>query len=117
MLERSHQWENRARSVQGRGVIATTMILSSLWYVLSVLPLNQLEINKIQTVVTNFMHKAQDFELDEKVRRGQLSKDWYHLRKDKGGWGIPYVVEILETRRLEMMRKYFQAMAKDTEDG
>lgn len=117
MLERCHQWENRARSVQGRGVIATTMILSSLWYVLSALPLNQPEITKIQNVVTNFMNKERDFEIDGKVKRGQLSKDWYHLEKDRGGWGLPYVVEILETRKLGLMRKYFQARAKGMEDG
>lgn len=59
------------------------MILLSLWYVLSVLLLNQSEVNKIRNVFTNFMHKERDFEIDEKVMGGRLLKDWYHLQKDK----------------------------------
>lgn len=51
MMQQCRTWENKTRTYQGRGVVATSLVLSTLWYILSVLPTHQMELYGIQRVI------------------------------------------------------------------
>lgn len=47
MIDRCHQRENQARTIQGREALASSIVLGTLWFVLSVLPTQQKELDQI----------------------------------------------------------------------
>ncbi|KAK4510448.1 uncharacterized protein ATC70_011427 [Mucor velutinosus] len=72
----------RKISMYGKANVANTIILSKLWHVLRLTPLPKATINKLNSIIYQYI-------VDEK--RLQIKKDVYYLPKDQGGLGLLHV--------------------------
>lgn len=109
MIDRCYQWESRARTVQGRTVVTTSITLSTLWYVLSVLPTHQKEISQIQRAVNHYMNNYKDTHWNEERKWNKINGSWIYISKNNEGWGLNPVTRTLEACRLRLLQQYFIA--------
>ncbi|KAK4517759.1 uncharacterized protein ATC70_001103 [Mucor velutinosus] len=72
----------RKISMYGKANVANTIILSKLWHVLRLTPLPKATINKLNSIIYQYI-------VDEK--RLQIKKDVYYLPKDQGGLDLLHV--------------------------
>ncbi|OQR89108.1 hypothetical protein ACHHYP_06468 [Achlya hypogyna] len=99
-LEAFQMWGCRARTLQGRRLIANTVLLSLLWHVTAVTPVPGAMINLWQPMITKYV-------MCRKTKRGDhyrplLARRWYH---DKSlGLGVPHVQSIIRAQRLRRLQ-------------
>jgi len=72
----------RKISLYGRANVANTIILSKLWHVLRLTPLPKATINKLSSIIFQYI-------VDEK--RLHIKKDVFYLPKNEGGLGLLHV--------------------------
>lgn len=95
MMEKSRTGEHKARTHQGRTTIMTSIILSTIWYVLSVLPLNRKKISRIIRVGTQYMSNHRDIQWEGPHKRCQKNFHWFYIEKKCGEWEVTPVQKTL----------------------
>ena len=108
LLKRCNNFAHVGRTVEGRITVVRAMILTSIWYVMGVLPTSLNEAKKIETIVNNFINGADVNEWDEQTKRGNMSKVWFYRSKRLGGWGLTPVARSLKTRKLVMIKRFIE---------
>lgn len=99
MIDRCRLWENRTRTIQNRAAVVSSIILGTVWYVLSVL-------NHIRRVINQFTSNHKNIQREDGYKRGQLNSNWYYVKKEKSGWRLTPPLQTMEERRLALLRKY-----------
>lgn len=94
IMARCLAWESRAQTHQEHQIVVNSIILLTLWYVLSVLPTHQTAINRMQRVITHYMSNNDDIQWNKAQQRCQLNPNWFYLNKKQGGWGITSVAKL-----------------------
>lgn len=112
MLQRCTTWAHVGRTLEGRVAIAQGIILSTLWYVLSATAISQTEAKNIQHIVESYIFRAENFSWNMAPKRGCFSKQWLYTPKAKGGLGMRSVIDILRTRKLCILRQFFNQKSK-----
>ena len=113
MLQRCNGWAHVGRTIEGRITIARSMLLSTLWFVLGVLPTNKKEAMKIQRVINNFIHGATDVGLDDQAVRANINSAWFYRNKTHGGWGLTPILHTLRVRKLAIIKNFLSDKAKN----
>ena len=114
MLQRCNGWTNIGRTIEGRVTIARSLLLSTVWYVLGALPIDNNETNRLQRVINNFIHGAQTIELNDPAVKGNLHSAWYYKPSNEGGWGLTPIRHTLRARKLSMIKRFLNEKAKHT---
>ena len=104
MIKRANEWSHIGRTTDGRIATVRSIILPTVWYVLSALATNTTEAEKIQKVVINFINRQPDIEWDGAVNKGNMFAKWFFQHKRDGGWGLHHVESSIHTRKLSMLR-------------
>ena len=107
MIERAKAWLHLGRTTQGRITIARSMIMSTLWHVLSVISTDNAEAQTIQNVISNYINKEQDIMWAGNTKRGNLPSRVWYTAKTKGGWGLAPILRQIKTRKLAILRTFF----------
>ena len=106
MISRCIGMQHIGRTIQGRITVANAMILSTLWYVLGALPTSTSESKKIQNTIYSFLNGREDYEWGGTTARGNIARQWFHRRKNEGGWNMAPVLRTLRTRKLSLLRSF-----------
>ena len=53
-----HIMQSRSLSIRGKALVANSLLLSKMWYCLRILPLNQVFLKSIQSVITQFLQSG-----------------------------------------------------------
>lgn len=77
MLNMCRMWECRERTIKDWAAVKTSIILATLWYVLSLLSINDKEINQIWWVVSDYMSNHKNLQWEDGRRRSQMNSNWY----------------------------------------
>ncbi len=89
-------WGGRARTIQGRKLLVSTMLLSILWHVTAAVPIPQPIVDEMQSMTNKFI-------LGRKTLRADKYRTFINrpLQHDKQlGLGIPHVASIIRQQRL-----------------
>ena len=113
MMEKGRKWAHVGRTIEGRVTVIQATILSTLWYVMAVLPTIPAEASKIQAIVNNFLNGKEQGEWGDKAARGNMSNKWFYRHKAEGGWGLSPVTRTLRCRKLALIRGFINDMNND----
>ncbi|RHY37861.1 hypothetical protein DYB38_006892 [Aphanomyces astaci] len=103
-------WGGRARTLQGRKLLVSTMLLSMLWHVTTAVPIPQHIVDEIQSMTNKFIVGRKTLRTDK--FRALLDRPLQH---DKAmGLGIPHIASIIRQQRLARLQ---QLMANPSGDG
>jgi len=94
-------WQCRARTIHGRLVLATSMILGLIWHVTAVTPIPDQFLVVWQRALNAFVvgNKA-----DVTTRyQPSLAKEWLHVRVI--GLGIPHIASTVRGQRLKLLQR------------
>ena len=114
MVERCAQWKYVGRTIQGRIIIARSIITSAAWYLLSALTTSKDEATKIQRLVNKFVHKNQDIQYDNTPTKANYSSKWFYLPKDKGGMGLTPISTTIACRKVSIIRDVIKRNEQST---
>ena len=89
-------WGSRARTIQGRKLIVSTMLLPMLWHVTAAVTVPKSTINVWQQMVKKFILGRKTHITDK--HRPAICQTWQYDRKL--GLGIPHVASKIRTQRL-----------------
>ena len=73
MVAKCGKWKHVGRTIEGKITIVRSIILSTLWYVMAVLPTMQAETKNIQAIVNNYINGKEQTEWGDTAARGNLS--------------------------------------------
>jgi hypothetical protein len=99
-------WGVRGRTVAGRVVLATSVILSTVWYVTAVTPVSDTYLKVWQRMVNNFVTGAKT-EVTDKYQP-PIHKMWMYDKQL--GLGVPHVASCIRGQRLRLLQKYMVAI-------
>ena len=94
------RWACRARTVRGRRTLATTMILSLVWYITAVRPIPDETIVKWQRALSNFILGSKS--INDPNYRPLIHKSWHHHKSL--GLGIPHIASTIRAQRLRALQ-------------
>ena len=106
MIQRCNAWSHVGRTIEGKTTIARAMLLSTVWYVLGVIPINAIEAKQLQRAINNYIHGATNIEWNGPTTRAKMSSQWFYRHKEEGGWGLTPILQTLQTRKLSMIRQF-----------
>jgi hypothetical protein len=102
-------WGCRARTIQGRRVLATSVILSTLWYVTAVTVVPERYTKVWQRTLNNYVVGAKT---DSDVKyRPPINSMWLHDKRL--GLGIPHIASKLRGQRLRSLQRLMTASTAD----
>ena len=113
MIQRCNGWAHVGRTIEGKVTVARAMLLSTIWYVLGVLPTDKKEAKKIQRVINNYIQGAATMEWNGPTTRANLNNAWLFRQKDNGGWGLKPILHTLRVRKLSMIRSFLKDRARN----
>jgi hypothetical protein len=90
------QWSGRARTLQGRKLLASTMLLSMLWHVTTVVPVPQSMVEQWQSMVNKFVLGRKTLPTDS--YRSLVHSSWQFDKRL--GLGVPHIASTIRTQRL-----------------
>ncbi|RHY21053.1 hypothetical protein DYB32_009908 [Aphanomyces invadans] len=103
-------WGGRARTLQGRKLLVSTMLLSMLWHVSTAVPIPQHIVDEMQSMTNKFILGRKTLRADK--FRAYLNRP---MQFDKTlGLGIPHIASIIRQQRLVRLQ---QLMANPRSDG
>ena len=106
------QWFRRARTLQGRLLIAQTMVLSRLWHYTAHVPVPASLVKKWQAALHRFV-LSRRYERD--ARHIQLiSKEFVNLPRHDGGLQIPSIAGALRRQSLQLLLQFLASASSST---
>lgn len=99
LIQRRAEWENQGRTLQSRVIIRSSKILSITWYLLSGLPTNSAETQRVQNVADSFIQRMKCITWGHKPTRGNIKRSCIHSEKKQGCLSIPTIATMLTTRK------------------
>ena len=115
MIRKCHGWGHVGRTIEGRVTITRSIILSTLWYILSALSIDGAETKKIQTAIIKYVKGNVEVEWNGPTKTGNMASAWITYPKNKGGWGLETVIRTLKTRKLALIKRFLEDKAKGLE--
>ncbi|OQR86320.1 hypothetical protein ACHHYP_10672 [Achlya hypogyna] len=103
-------WGARGRTIHGRRELATSVILSTVWYVTAVTPISATYLKVWQRVLNNFVVGAKTKATE--TYQPPLNKMWMHDKQL--GLGVPHIASCIRSQRLRLLQKYMLALQKPT---
>jgi len=102
-------WGCRARTIQGRRVLATSVILATLWYVTAVTVIPVVYIKVWQRMLNNYVVGAKT-SVDDKYQP-PINSMWLHDRHL--GLGIPHISSTIRGQRLRLLQRLMTSATDD----
>lgn len=99
VADRYKAWKSRARTHWERAVVATSIILATIWYVLGALPVHRKDTMRIQRLVNQNMRNHKNIPWGKTQRWSQMNLLWISKSK-KSGCEITPVSKTVESQRL-----------------
>ncbi|KAH9114792.1 hypothetical protein LEN26_012576 [Aphanomyces euteiches] len=94
-------WACRARTVQGRRVLASSLILSQIWHITALRPIPDTVVTQWQRALANYILGSKTV-TDPKARH-LLHQMWHHEKVL--GPGIPHIASSIRVQRLKLLQR------------
>jgi len=98
-------WGCRARTIQGRRVLATSVVLATLWYVTAVTVIPERYVKVWQRMLNNYVVGSKTDMED--TYRPPIHQMWLHDRRL--GLGIPHISSKIRGQRLRLLQRLMTA--------
>jgi hypothetical protein len=95
------QWQCRARTLNGRKVIANSLILSQIWHLTAVAPIPDTMVSVWQRLISNYVLGSRT--TDDPKYRAHIHKMWHY--DSRLGLGIPHIASKIRTQRLLLLQR------------
>jgi len=105
------QWGWRGRTLAGRKIVASSMLLSQLWHVTMVTTISKQRLAKWQKLVSGYVLGRRTF-LDSKFRPW-LHHTWHHDKQL--GLGLPHIASSIRGQRLRLLQYYMRTRGTSNE--
>jgi len=102
-------WACRARTIQGRRVLASTAILSTVWYVTAVTPIPDAMVATWQRALNHYVIGRMT-DVSAKYQ-APIAKMWFHDKQL--GLGIPHIASSVRAQRLRLLQRLMQSVTSD----
>jgi Reverse transcriptase (RNA-dependent DNA polymerase) len=97
-------WSRRARTIEGRKLLASSVILSTMWHVALHVDINQAQIRRWQSSVNSFILRG--YKQDGGSKLHLIPNRYLYLDRSEYGLQFPQIEAVLRQQRLNLVQQF-----------